>query len=63
MEFGEGLSDSMRLMEVFGFGFNLFWMEMEKFVFWIWDKEHNNQTFQMVLLKDQLLDLLLHIFL
>ena len=38
------LSDSMRLMEVSGFGCDLFWMEREKFVSWIWDKEHNNQT-------------------
>ena len=63
MEFGEGLSDSMGLMEVSDFGCNIFWMEREKFVFWIWDKEHNNQTFQRVPLKGQLLDLLLHIFL
>ena len=27
LEFGEGLSDSMGLMEVPGFGCNLFWME------------------------------------
>ena len=46
----------MGLMEVSGFGYNLFWMEREKFVFWIWDKEHNNQIFHMVLLKGQLLD-------
>ena len=41
-----------------------FWMEREKFVFWIWDKEHNNQTFQRVLLKCQLLDgvLVLYLF-
>ena len=38
------LSDSMGLMEVSGFGCDLFWMEREKFVSWIWDKEHNNQT-------------------
>ena len=50
-------------MEVSGFGCNLFWMEREKFVSWIWGKEHNNQTFQRVPLKGQLLDLLLHIFL
>ncbi len=33
----------MGLMEVSGFGCDLFWMEREKFVSWIWDKEHNNQ--------------------
>ena len=53
----------MELMEVSGFDYDLFWVERENFVFWIWDKEHNNQTFQRVPLKGQLLDLLLHIFL
>ena len=63
LKFGEGLSDSMGLMEVSGFGYDLLWMEREKFVSWIWNKEHNNQTFHRVLLKGQLLDILLHIFL
>ena len=32
LKLGEGLSDSMGLMEVSGFGCDLFWMEREKFV-------------------------------
>ena len=63
LEFGEGLSDSMELMEVSGFGYDLLWMKRERFVSWFKDKGHNNQTFQKSLLKGQFLDLLFHIFL
>ena len=63
LKFGEGLSDSMGLMEVSSFGYGLFWLKRERFVSWFQDKGHNNQTFQRALLEGQLLDLLLHIFL
>ena len=42
--FGKGLSGNIGSMEVSGFDYDLFWVERENFVFWIWDKEHNNQT-------------------
>ena len=34
LEFGEGLSDSMGLMEVSSFGYGLFWLKRERFVSW-----------------------------
>ena len=65
MSFGEELSGSMGLIEISSFGHDFLYMkgERERFSFWFWDKEHNNQTFQRVLLEGQLLDLLLYIFL
>ena len=44
LKFGEGLFDSMGLMEVSGFGYDLFWLKRERFVSWFQDKGHNNQT-------------------